>query len=360
MVKKTNWTVIILVVLLISIFFFYNQDFIQNLFSSFQPDDENGDDDQQGLNCQHECLSDQNFDFVNGRGPFTTNQCIEDGTEIGLQFSTNEWCCCENRPPVVPTCTDTDGGQVFTIKGTTTDNTGSDTDICPLGDFTAPLTEIWCSELNIRMGASIDCAAEFAGLCYDGRCIPLNQDTDGDGFEDIHELEQGTDPNDPTDFPGSSICVFVTSGIWTGPMGGQLGTDQKCDVTAQFAGLPGPFVSIISTDIMPSNFKVLPGLQIKRCADGALVATGVDDLFDGILINPINLDEHGNVQNVNVWTGSDVHGFPQPETCHNWGWIDDIGRQGDSSKINSKWIDNNIAICDTGGHLYCIQAFPLQ
>lgn len=98
-----------------------------------------------------------------------------------------------------PACTDTDGNNIW-AKGTCTDADSSTTDKCPQGDFTKWVNEEWC-ENNICMGASFDCSLDAAN-CYDGRCISWDQDSDGDGHFDLDEYEEGTDPNDPNDFPG--------------------------------------------------------------------------------------------------------------------------------------------------------------
>ena len=41
--------------------------------------------------------------------------------------------------------------------------------------------------------------------------LPVDGDTDGDGFSDNDENDFGTDPNDPNDYPGHRVCGKITN-----------------------------------------------------------------------------------------------------------------------------------------------------
>ncbi len=100
-----------------------------------------------------------------------------------------------------PTCTDTDGGHDIWNMGSCSDASGVTTEICPLGDFTEYISEAYCHN-DVCMGESVSCYF-YSATCYQGRCIAWNQDSDGDGYPDLDEYEQGTDPNDSNDNPGT-------------------------------------------------------------------------------------------------------------------------------------------------------------
>ena len=105
-----------------------------------------------------------------------------------------------------PVCIDTDGGNNIWTKGICTDIAGVvHTDACSTGaDFTDFVDENWCDGAGNCMGASFSCFAENA-MCYQGRCVLNNLDTDGDGFTDLDEYQAGTDPTDAGDNPGTQI-----------------------------------------------------------------------------------------------------------------------------------------------------------
>ena len=56
-------------------------------------------------------------------------------------------------------------------------------------------------------------------MCYDGKCIPNIQDSDNDGHTDLDEYQEGTNPNDDSDYPGagaidcSAECLALPEGF---------------------------------------------------------------------------------------------------------------------------------------------------
>lgn len=112
----------------------------------------------------------------------------------------------EQQPAVVPepkvetkTCSDTDGDDIWK-KGTCTDSNIVD-DYCD-GDFGQYLYEYSCINYECK-NTGVDCVEKNA-LCYKGKCVKKNADSDYDGFTDIDEYKAGTDPKDANSHPGGN------------------------------------------------------------------------------------------------------------------------------------------------------------
>jgi hypothetical protein len=64
-------------------------------------------------------------------------------------------------------CTDSDGGIVYNVKGTCTDDVGSYTDYCT-GNV---CNEYYCDAQKTCSLTEMDCSTNQSGTCYDGACI---------------------------------------------------------------------------------------------------------------------------------------------------------------------------------------------
>lgn len=117
---------------------------------------------------------------------------------ICYETRSGDYCKPTTTPPAI--CTDTDGGNILTLKGTCTDADSSTTDLCPIGNFNSAISEGWCQD-NVCIGASTYCPS--GTTCYNGACISTTTDSDHDGWNDVDELEYGTNPNDASSHPPS-------------------------------------------------------------------------------------------------------------------------------------------------------------
>lgn len=171
-------------------------------------------------------------------------------------------------------------------------------------------------------------------------------------------------------FQSNHRTVFVTSTTHQGNLGGVRGADAVCQARADAAGLDSNFVAWLSSgdaatqardriDNAPAPF---------RLVDGTKFADTWDDLSDGTLDNPINLDETGALQEVafGVWTGSaadgtGVSGSDASTRCRQWtsNASSDAGRTGSSTAANNAWTNGggsgDIA-CDQPRRLYCVES----
>lgn len=152
--------------------------------------------------------------------------------------------------------------------------------------------------------------------------------------------------------------VFVTSTGQTGDLGGTAGADAKCAALATAAGLGGTWRAWLSSDTGARNV-LEHATEPYRLLDGTLVATDWDDLIDGTIAAPINLDERrSRVDAVEVWTGTKSDGSGADNRCGNFGRGDDeaTGRVGHTDAVTSAWTSVYDQFCDrTDPRLYCFE-----
>jgi hypothetical protein len=93
--------------------------------------------------------------------------------------------------------------------------------------------------------------------------------------------------------------------------------------------------------------------------DGTVIANVKNDLLDGSLDAPINMDETGTtlLGAFEVWTGTDVDGTGDlgPGTCTVWTTNSNAirGQSGTANATDTTWTDNLSETCDVFNRLYC-------
>ena len=120
----------------------------------------------------------------------------------------------------------------------------------------------------------------------------------------------------------TSKCVFVTSTIHDGNLGGLGGADAICNARATEAGLPGAgsYLAWLSAGgVSPSTRFTQAAVPYKR-VDGTTVAGDWADLVDGSLAAPIQVTEGGIEvgRGELVWTGTAASGVPEGNDCLGW------------------------------------------
>ena len=114
--------------------------------------------------------------------------------------------------------------------------------------------------------------------------------------------------------------------------------------------------AIASTAFVDARDNVSVGDHVPiYLLDGTLVATGALDLWDGAIINPISLNQFGEVVTDTVYTGSrsDGIGFAgrELEICIDFGCN---VRVGFSTSIDSTWISFNDLVTGNRMKLYAV------
>ncbi len=203
----------------------------------------------------------------------------------------------------------------------------------------------------------------YDGYCNCGECV-YSEEECVFGCED----EWGC-------IPETDAMMFITSGRWTGDLGGIFGADEKCEIAAADAGLPLGWIALISDSFWDIRDRPEFPDTIFRRMDGSIVAMSKADLFDGSINVPINIDEYGVVhtevgQAGATWTGTKPDGTVFTGTyggilvtnCEDWtNGTDDYynrGIGGDIQETNNYWIDDhpvsNVLYCSNVQRLYCV------
>lgn len=159
--------------------------------------------------------------------------------------------------------------------------------------------------------------------------------------------------------------IFVTSEDVFGDWGKSPTLDDKCNQLAYKAGLLDGYDKRFNTWISTSKidardrFYHSPGRYVL--VDGTVIANNWDDLVDGSIQNPIELDENGEIVHDIVWTGTHFDGTKiEGNLCNDWTIKELIteGYYGYSVDAN-QWTEVNDgtgpAYCGEWAYLYCIE-----
>lgn len=161
--------------------------------------------------------------------------------------------------------------------------------------------------------------------------------------------------------PPEDRRVFLSSQQWSGDLDGALGADEHCQDLADSAAIGGTWRAFI----IDSSNDLSRHTQDDRAlvlVDGTLVADDWDDLTDGSIQAPIDLDEDGQERTGNAWTGFYDVGGADDNWCDDWtsnadGCLETevCGGAGESNMTDSHWDGFYIFNCSDQFRLYCIE-----
>ena len=164
-------------------------------------------------------------------------------------------------------------------------------------------------------------------------------------------------PDGVPDAPPPVNRAFVTSGTFTGNLGGLVGADAKCAMAATSAGLTGTFIALLSTSTVDARDRLGVSRGWVR-VDGAPIADGSGIFFAGLQFNPLDLDETGiRIGSTgDTWTGSLQNGVVDSGlTCTDWTVTTGAGRTGYAHYGSPQWNAFSTAGCANLYHLYCFE-----
>jgi hypothetical protein len=178
-----------------------------------------------------------------------------------------------------------------------------------------------------------------------------------DGFID------GAAGSSTTTIKNADTRVFVTGSSWSGDLGGLSGADDKCQQSADDAGLGGTWTAFLSNGTSASS-RIAGGPYVRL--DGAVIAQDKSDLLDGSIAVTISIDEYGSSRSGFVFTGSNASGSSHGSSTNGLcvGWTRGCGacfgnhfyaQVGRADRSNDDWVDTGWVFCSNGGGLYCFE-----
>lgn len=197
--------------------------------------------------------------------------------------------------------------------------------------------------------------------------------TDSDSDTGSSETASSDDTTDgPSACAAPHLRVFVSSVVVDGAIDGECGgvvdadplsrADCFCQVMADEI-LPerGTFQAWLGTPRNPVSTRLAPKPEGTRdlpfcLVDGTLVAHSWMELIDpdAPLVNPINLDESGQLVVGFVWTGTDAAGEATGANCDGWTGTN-LGERGSSEETDSAWTHGATSGCGNALRLYCFE-----
>ena len=151
--------------------------------------------------------------------------------------------------------------------------------------------------------------------------------------------------------------IFVTDSVQTANFGGLDGADALCASQASAAGLDGEFKAWLSTMASSVSDRLTHSSDPYVRVDGTPVANDWDDLVDGSILAPINLDARGQLRDGDVWTGTLPNGLPytQGDCAGFTNGADGIGLCGSTASTSGFWTASSTPDCSLDLRLYCIE-----
>lgn len=192
---------------------------------------------------------------------------------------------------------------------------------------------------------------------------PAGSDADVGDLEDevdvlrvrLQDIDPASGDNDETK------VVFVTSTTHDGDIGGNPGPDRVCNRLASAVSLPGVYRAWLSYgDSHTSVANTFFGASVPYVrVDGVVIANDWDDLVDGSLLAPINVDENGEPATTSrVWTLTTTEGMHTGFgfSCNRWRSTSGVLSVGNPQSAGSDWTDvGAFQSCANRFAFYCFQ-----
>ncbi len=151
-----------------------------------------------------------------------------------------------------------------------------------------------------------------------------------------------------------------------GNLGKVTGADTFCTKAKTF-GIRGNYLAWIadtdpSTD-PESRFERSPVPYVM--VDGSRISDNWDDLVDGTIDNPINLNSLGtNIGSLPVYTNVDDDGTqggaPSNISCGGWQNTTQAALVGDTAQTDASWTLDRTDVCNVPGVIYCFEQGPIS
>ena len=163
-------------------------------------------------------------------------------------------------------------------------------------------------------------------------------------------------PARPATWPAGHVRYLSPARLFQGNLGGLAGADDKCQNLAGAAGVPGDYKAWLSDAVTNANDRLKQASVPYVLVNGQPIASQYNDIVDGTLSAPINIDENGTATAAAVWTGTNANGTRIPNfTCNSWTATAPLGFFGNSNVADGRWSNQNVSGCQGSLRLYCLQ-----
>lgn len=269
--------------------------------------------------------------------------------------------------------------------------------------YASPIIESTSSGENFSSGSTSDDFPEIMTIVEENTTLIDSTSTSAGHTSSAESLELCGDSKlaaweecDPgLHFYCSKLCkwnliAFVTSEKFSAfELNGIDGAISKCNNAANIVGIEGTFIPWLSdsklsaSDLFAKSF--LSNRQVVR-VDGKPIfenfAEGAENIINAFpdtngnysskyLLNPINIDENGNLANSEVWTSTLTNGESDNNLCNDWHAIDKAGLAsiGYSDSLTGNWtrfhydpitnekvqLQETYLSCTFNARIYCFQ-----
>jgi len=193
---------------------------------------------------------------------------------------------------------------------------------------------------------------------------------DGTDLDQSHEVDLGDFSyfafwfGESCEEQKTQFSAFLSSRQYDGNLGGVSSADKECQDMADAAGLSGSFKAWLSDSTIDAkdrfNTKNLPYYRV----DGIKVADDFNNLIDGNIDNPIDVDENGITipwSSVGVMTGTTNYGVLDTDytTCDDWTSSESnlVHTMGDfkDPELWSKYLISSVSCSNNEERIYCFE-----
>ena len=215
-----------------------------------------------------------------------------------------------------------------------------------------------CGRLLAMSGLFLCACAGSGSESPTGPGLDAGTDSGVDSGTDA-SVDSGTEPgmDASTDSGVSERRIFITNAVRDAALGGTDGADALCAAEARDAALGGEFKAWLSTISSPVSERLTHSTVPYVRVDGTMVANDWDDLVDGAILAPINLNANGELRSGDTWTGTLSTGAAYlGDDCV--AFTDATARLalcGSSAATNAAWTASMLPRCDSPLRLYCIE-----
>lgn len=287
-----------------------------------------------------------------------SNVTDPDETDVFTHASTTDGTATDPNPTTTNPATDdpeTEDPDVTVNPPDTTDNGETSTDDGPGPGCPAGLNPCGPSECSAWVAACVSDAD------YTRSTSPSENACNFDCDETPRECSLEADSYCPAAcrHTDDADCVrpnrfFVTRSAYDGNLGGLTGADQKCQASADAAGLDGTFVAVIGTSTTTARSRLGSARGFIR-VDDAPFADLSTQLISGVVFNPPDINEYGERMPTSTTVATGFQRTGQAAyVCNDW-----TANQGSSGDVayagytGGTWRYLGLGGCTGRFHLYC-------